>query len=92
MGPIINRIAQNAYRTKKKIVLQVMAIHRNAINKLEKELETSRPSTINGELICKNCDIISMAYIGKIPRKADIFSADDYQCEICGGHSILYKK
>jgi len=47
MGPIINRIAQNAYRTKKKIVLQVMAIHRNAINKLEKELETSRPSTIN---------------------------------------------
>ena len=53
-------------------------------SKLEKQLRDSVPVTPHGRLICKTCNVRSMAYIGRTPQGGMSGGEEIYECEICG--------
>jgi len=57
-------------------------------SKLEEELMDSMPKTPNGRMFCKSCYVLSMPYIGKIPREGLSGGEEIYKCEICGHEEI----
>jgi DNA-directed RNA polymerase subunit M/transcription elongation factor TFIIS len=74
------------YKILKKETNLKKSVHLKAISDLEKELKDSIPITPDGIDLCKNCGIISMAYV-KRPIRTVLGNYKEeayYQCEVCG--------
>lgn len=56
--------------------------HQVEIGNLEKQLRDSAPKTPNGRLVCKTCNVRSMAYVGRILRGGLSDGEEIHQCEI----------
>jgi hypothetical protein len=80
---------------KKRILLEIARLREQGaddpvnsfrISRLEKQIESERPKTQSGELVCPRCDLTSMRYIGKKYSGISIFKKERliYSCEICG--------